>query len=99
MSCKKRKEWFYESKANGNGCDADCDVCGSQPVFDQFRQYENNTGTVCPLLLEQLYLGPLDGFLIGFFGSFLNQLLTFGLTPTTILWVIPAAVRGLLIGL
>ena len=20
------------------------DVCGSQPVFDQFRQYENNTG-------------------------------------------------------
>lgn len=52
-----------------------------------------------PIIVGAALLGPLDGFLIGFFGSFLNQLLTFGLTPTTILWVIPAAVRGLLIGL
>ena len=52
-----------------------------------------------PIIVGAALLGPLDGFLIGFFGSFLNQLLTFGLTPTTIIWVLPAAIRGLLIGL
>ena len=52
-----------------------------------------------PIIVGAALLGPLDGFLIGFFGSFLNQLLTFGLTPTTIIWVLAAAIRGLLIGL
>ena len=52
-----------------------------------------------PIIVGAALLGPLGGFLIGFIGSFLNQLLTFGLTATTLLWVLPSAVRGLLVGL
>lgn len=51
-----------------------------------------------PILVGALLLGPLDGFLIGFLGSFLNQLLTYGLTPTTLLWVLPHALSGLAVG-
>ena len=52
-----------------------------------------------PIILGAALFGPLAGFTIGFLGSFLNQMLTFGLTATTILWVLPAAIRGLLVGL
>lgn len=52
-----------------------------------------------PIILGAALFGPMDGFIIGFLGSFLNQMLTFGLTATTVLWVLPAAVRGLLVGL
>ena len=52
-----------------------------------------------PIIVGAVLFCPLDGLIIGFFGSFLNQLLLFGFTPTTLLWVMPAAVRGLLIGL
>ena len=31
---EKRKGWIYESKTDGNDCDVDRDVCGSQPVLD-----------------------------------------------------------------
>lgn len=51
-----------------------------------------------PILVGALLFGPADGFLIGLFGAFFAQLLTYGLTPTTILWVMPAAVRGLMVG-
>ena len=51
-----------------------------------------------PIIVGAALFGPLDGLIIGFLGSFLNQLLFFGFTPTTLLWVAPAAVRGLLIG-
>lgn len=52
-----------------------------------------------PIIVGAALLGPLDGFIIGLFGSFLNQLLTYGLMPTTVIWIIPAAIRGLVIGL
>ena len=52
-----------------------------------------------PVLVAAVLLGPLDGLCVGLAGSFLNQLLTYGLGPTTILWIIPAGVRGLLVGL
>ena len=57
-----------------------------------------------PLLLRQLFeclrkvIKQLLTLLIRY-GSFLGQLLSYGLMATTILWITPAAVRGLLIGL
>lgn len=52
-----------------------------------------------PLIIGAALLGPTDGLIIGLLGSFLNQALSeYGITPTTILWIIPAAVRGLMIG-
>lgn len=52
-----------------------------------------------PLIIGASLLGPTDGLIIGLLGSFLNQALSeYGITPTTILWMIPAAVRGLMIG-
>ena len=70
-----------------------------ESFFDQLGKYENNARQPSDYCWSSTTGCPLDGFLIGFFGSFLNQLLTFGLTPTTIIWVLPAAIRGLLIGL
>ena len=52
-----------------------------------------------PVLVAACLFGPLDGAAVGLTGSFLSQLLTYGLTPTTVLWILPAGVRGLLVGL
>ena len=52
-----------------------------------------------PVLVAAVLLGPLDGLAVGLIGSFLNQLLTYGLSVTTALWILPAGVRGLLVGL
>ena len=43
---------------------------------------------------------PIDGLIVGFLGEFLSQILgPYGLTPTTVLWALPEAVRGLLLGI
>ena len=43
---------------------------------------------------------PIDGLIVGFMGEFLSQILgPYGLTPTTALWALPEAARGLLLGL
>lgn len=43
---------------------------------------------------------PIDGLIVGFLGEFLSQILgPYGMTPTTVLWALPEAVRGLLLGL
>lgn len=43
---------------------------------------------------------PIDGLVVGFLGEFLSQILgPYGLTPTTLLWVLPEATRGVLLGL
>ena len=52
-----------------------------------------------PVLMGALLFGPVHGFVIGLLGSFLEQMVTFGLTATTILWCLPVAIRGLLVGL
>lgn len=51
-----------------------------------------------PTIIGAMLFGPIDGFCIGFFGAFLEQLLKYGLTTTTLLWVLPPAIRGLFIG-
>ena len=52
-----------------------------------------------PILVAALLLGPLDGLAVGLVGSFLNQMLTYGLSVTTVLWILPAGLRGLIVGL
>ncbi|MDD5913855.1 MAG: ECF transporter S component [Oscillospiraceae bacterium] len=52
-----------------------------------------------PLIISAMLFGPLGGLLVGLLGSFLEQLLTYGLMATTVLWLVPNTVRGLLLGL
>ncbi len=52
-----------------------------------------------PILVAAALLGPLDGLIVGLIGSFLNQMITYGFTATTLLWILPAGLRGLLVGL
>lgn len=51
-----------------------------------------------PVIIVSIVGGPLWGAATGFVGAFIGQLVTYGLAPTTLLWVLPAVVRGLLFG-
>jgi riboflavin transporter len=51
-----------------------------------------------PVLLGALLFGPIDGMAIGFVGTLLYQLLRYGVSATTLLWILPYAVSGLLVG-
>ena len=52
-----------------------------------------------PVLLAALLFGPLDGSLVGLIGTFLYQLLRYGVEASTPLWVIPYGIIGLVCGL
>ena len=52
-----------------------------------------------PRLVAALLFGPVDGVFVAGIGEFLYQLLTFGLSPTTILWIIPPVTHALIVGL
>lgn len=52
-----------------------------------------------PVVLAAVVYGPLDAVVIGGVGEFINQMLTFGITPTTALWILPIIVRGLMVAL
>ncbi|MBQ9030732.1 MAG: ECF transporter S component [Parasporobacterium sp.] len=52
-----------------------------------------------PFLVIAFLCGPLEGLISGIVGTFLSQLLTFGVTITTPFWVLPYAAQGLLAGL
>lgn len=52
-----------------------------------------------PVVLSGVLFGPASGMLVGGIGELINQLLTFGITPTTILWILPIVFRGLVVGL
>ena len=53
---------------------------------------------LAPLVAGFLF-SPLDGFIVGCAGSFLNQMLKYGFTATTLPWIIPAGLRGLIAGI
>lgn len=52
-----------------------------------------------PVIIMAVFGGPVWGMLTGFVGAFLGQMITYGFTVTTLLWVLPAVVRGLSMGL
>jgi len=51
-----------------------------------------------PVVITALMFGPMDAFLVAAIGEFFKQLLTYGFTATTILYLIPPALRGVVIG-
>ena len=52
-----------------------------------------------PVILGALLFGPVDGMLVGVIGTFIYQLLRYGLDASTLLWIIPYLACGLLVGL
>ena len=53
-----------------------------------------------PVIAAALLYGPGAGFTVALLGEFLAQMSgPFGLAPNTVLWLIPPAVNGLLVGL
>ena len=51
-----------------------------------------------PVFLGALMLGPVDGMVIGGIGTLLYQLLSYGVTATTALWIAPYVLLGLCVG-
>lgn len=51
-----------------------------------------------PVILGGMMFGPVFGIQIGLLGELLSQLLKYGITATTFLWIIPPAVRGWMVG-
>lgn len=52
-----------------------------------------------PIIIGGMMFGPVIGGMVGLLGSLLYQMLKFGIDPTTVLWIVPVGVRGLLVGL
>ncbi|MCI2055663.1 MAG: folate family ECF transporter S component [Oscillibacter sp.] len=51
-----------------------------------------------PLVVCALLFGPWQAATVALMGEFMNQMLSYGFTATTALWLIPPAVRALVIG-
>ncbi len=51
-----------------------------------------------PILLSGLLMGPLAGVAVGGIGTFIYQMLRFGLMPTTPMWMAPYVVAGFVVG-
>ena len=51
-----------------------------------------------PVILAGLLLGPLDGAVVGGIGTLLYQLLRYGVSATTLLWILPYVLCGLIVG-
>lgn len=55
---------------------------------------------IFPIIVGACLFGPIDGLIIGLLGNFLFQLIgPYGISATTILWMLPDGIRGLLAGL
>lgn len=51
-----------------------------------------------PIIFIAVIYGPFEAAGLGFLGEFIMQMITYGFTPTTILWCLPAVARGLIVG-
>jgi len=52
-----------------------------------------------PVIVAALLFGPIEGMAVGFVGTLIYQLLRFGITATTLLWILPYVLCGLIVGL
>lgn len=52
-----------------------------------------------PIIVVSVFAGPVWGAMTGFVGAFVGQMISYGFSPMTLLWVLPAVVRGLSAGL
>jgi len=51
-----------------------------------------------PVIIAALLFGPVDAMLVGGIGTFLYQILRYGFTVTTPLWILPYVLCGLVVG-
>lgn len=51
-----------------------------------------------PIIITAILAGPLFAAGAGFVGALLGQMLQYGFTATTLLWVLPAVARGFVVG-
>lgn len=51
-----------------------------------------------PIIVVAIFYGPWWGAATGFVGAFVGQLITYGIGATTFFWVLPAVVRGIMVG-
>lgn len=51
-----------------------------------------------PVIIGAMMFGPVDGMLIGGVGTFIYQLVRYGIDATTALWIIPYVVSGAFVG-
>lgn len=73
-----------------------CAVLGGLLMID--LQVVKITLESFPVFLAAMMYGPLDGALVGGVGTLIYQLLAYGITPTTPLWILPYVVAGALTG-
>ena len=52
-----------------------------------------------PILISALMFGPVDGMIVGGMGTLVYQLLKYGVSATTLLWMAPYIICGLIVGL
>ena len=52
-----------------------------------------------PVLVSALLFGPVNGALVGGIGSFVYQMLRYGVSATTVLWMLPCIASGLIAGM
>lgn len=52
-----------------------------------------------PIFIMALFYGWKEGLTVGVLGPFIYQMLNFGFTPTTVLWILPHAMTGYFTGL
>lgn len=51
-----------------------------------------------PVIIVAIFCGPWWGAATGFLGAFIGQMISYGIGPTTLLWVLPAMARGITMG-
>lgn len=51
-----------------------------------------------PVLLAGFMFGPAEGMLVGGIGTFIYQILRYGFSATTFLWILPYVICGLVVG-
>lgn len=51
------------------------------------------------VIIVAVFAGPIWGAACGFVGAFIGQMITYGFSATTLLWVSPAVIRGLVMGI
>jgi ECF transporter S component (folate family) len=73
-----------------------CAVLGYIAIYAQSIKI---TFESLPVLLAGLLFGPLDGALVGLVGTAVYQLLRYGISATTVLWMLPYVISGLVAGL
>lgn len=52
-----------------------------------------------PVILAGLMMGPVDGMIVGGLGTFICQIIRYGISATTALWMLPYIACGLVCGL